>query len=147
MHPATTVKRKPPSVTRGEIILRGVLHRCPNCGHSTLFEPGHYFSVSKACSHCGMRWDKDEAAFLGSVTLNYGVTVFALLLPWLTYAWSAGVSTPWTIASACLIALFVPVALFRPSKSWWLMCYYLFLPHHLPANWPDRPSDELPPDE
>ena len=31
-------------------------------------------------------------------------------------------------------ALAVPALLYRSSRSWWLMNYYLFLPNHLPAN-------------
>jgi len=137
----------PFKVTRAQIFRRGLTHRCPNCGEKTLFEKNHYFRTERACAHCGMRWDKDEAAFLGSVTLNYSVTVFGLTLPWIVSASFAGLSTNWVIGVACAIALFVPFLLYRPSKSWWLMTYYLILPRHLPANWVETSSGDLPPDE
>lgn len=135
------------SVTRGEIVRRGLRQRCPNCGRGTLFEDGSWFTQRKACPECGMRWDKDEAAFLGSVTLNYGVTVFGLLLPWLWFSRQAELSTSTIIAVAALIGLLVPLLLYRPSKSGWFTCYYLVLPDHLPANWPERPAEDAPPDE
>src|SRR3954462_6046656 len=87
-------------VTRGQIICRGLTQRCPNCGAKTLFKKGSYFETERACASCGMRWDKDEAAFLGSVTLNYGVTVFGLALPWVVIALVAGLSTPMVVGVA-----------------------------------------------
>lgn len=134
-------------VTRLQIVARGLAHRCPNCGEGRIFAKGDYFSPARACPSCGMRWDKDEAAFLGSVTLNYGVTVFGLVIPWIVIALMKDVSAAKTAAVAILAALVVPVLLYRPSKSWWFMCYYLFLPDHLPANWRERAEGELPPDE
>ncbi|MET0262683.1 MAG: DUF983 domain-containing protein [Rariglobus sp.] len=134
-------------VTRGQIVARGVAQRCPNCGEGTFFKRGSYFEIKDACPQCGMRWDKDEAAFLGSVTLNYGFTVFALVLPWIVGSSLAGVSLAWTIAVAGVIGLTVPFLLYRPSKSGWFMCYYLVLPNHLPANWDARPAEDRPPDE
>lgn len=134
-------------VTRAQIASRGLRNRCPNCGVGTLFETGTAFLLRPACPHCGMRWDKDEGAFLGSVTLNYGVTVFGLVLPWVVYAVHADFDTTWIIALTAVIALLVPVALYRPSKGWWFACYYLVLPYHLPANWSLRPELDRPPDE
>jgi hypothetical protein len=31
-------------------------------------------------------------------------------------------------------AIVFPALFYRSSRSWWLMNYYIFLPHHLPAN-------------
>jgi len=28
----------------------------------------------------------------------------------------------------------IPALFYRSSRSWWLMNYYVFFPHHLPAN-------------
>lgn len=81
-----------------------------------------------------MRWDWDEGAFLGSATLNYGVTVFGLILPGIFVALAQDVPGRWIVAGAAAATFIIPLLLYRPSKSWWLMCYYFFLPHHLPAN-------------
>jgi uncharacterized protein (DUF983 family) len=137
----------PFKVSRAQIFKRGLSHRCPNCGEKTLFKNGRTFTIENSCAHCGMRWDKDEAAFLGSVTLNYGVTVFGLALPWIVSALVAGLPTQWVVGVASAIALIVPFLLYRSSKSWWLMIYYLVLPRHLPANWVETADDGLPPDE
>lgn len=135
------------NVSRPQILSRGWRHRCPNCGAGTLFEPGRYFAVRPVCPRCGMARNKDEAAFLGSATLNYGVTTFGAVIPSVVVAYFNGVPAAGIIAIAGAGATLLPLALYRPSKSWWFMVYYLTFPKHLPANWETRPSQELPPDE
>ena len=71
------------NVTRLQVVARGLTHRCPNCGARTLFAPGKLFQVNKSCSACGFRFerDNDEGFFLGSMSLNYGVTLVGFLTP------------------------------------------------------------------
>jgi len=112
-----------------------------------LFEEGRYFTMRPACPHCGMQWDKDEAAFLGSTALNYGVSVFGFILPAIVVGYFHGVSVSWLIGIAAAGALILPALLYRAAKSAWFMCYYGIMPTHLPANWPARAAADLPPDE
>lgn len=135
------------NVTRLQILSRGFRHRCPNCGEPTLFEPGKYFAVRPVCTQCGMERTKDEAAFLGSTTINYGVSVFGLVLPGVVIAYFQGLPVAGITVMAGVGAVVIPLLLYRPSKSWWFMAYYLSFPLHLPANWPERADGELPPDE
>ncbi|MBS0630310.1 MAG: DUF983 domain-containing protein [Verrucomicrobia bacterium] len=123
-------------VTRVQILARGLTNRCPNCGEHTLFQPGSLFKVNKECPHCGFGIERgnDEGFFLGSMSLNYGVTCVFFLLP-VALLWYFKVlgDTPAAILAA-IGALLVPVLLYRSTRSWFLMNYYLVLPHHLPAN-------------
>ena len=70
-------------VTRVQIVARGLTNRCPNCGSRTLFKSGTLFELNKQCSSCGFRFerDNDEGFFLGSLSLNYGVTLVCFLVP------------------------------------------------------------------
>ncbi|HVS52381.1 MAG TPA: DUF983 domain-containing protein [Opitutaceae bacterium] len=123
-------------VTRGQIIARGLTNRCPNCGSRTLFKPGTLFQLNKACPACGFRFerDNDEGFFLGSMSLNYGVTLVCFLLPVLLL-WYYKVIGGTTAAVLAVFGAFgFPALFYRSSRSWWLMNYYFFLPHHLPAN-------------
>ena len=62
-------------ITRVQIAARGLANRCPNCGGRTLFKAGTFFEVNKACPVCGLKIERDEGFFLGSMSLNYGVTL------------------------------------------------------------------------
>lgn len=128
-------------VTRVQVLARGLTNRCPNCGGRTLFKPGRLFEINDACPRCGLRFERDEGFFLGSVALNYGVTVVGFLVPVLILGWTGvlGFTTAAVMAIAGAVA--VPLLLYRPSRSWWFMNYYIFLPQHLPANRERAPED------
>lgn len=122
------------TVTRGQIVARGLTHRCPNCGQRTLFASPVSFRLLPRCEKCALPFERDEGSFLGAISLNYGVTVCGVLVP-LCLAYLAGWVSGRTAAIwAGLIAVFFPVLFYRSSRSWWLMNYYLVVPHHLPAN-------------
>jgi uncharacterized protein (DUF983 family) len=124
------------NVTRFQIVARGLTNRCPNCGGRTLFAQGKLFQVNKTCENCGFRFerDNDEGFFLGSMSLNYGVTLICFLVPVMLLAYFKVIGTTTAIVLAGIGALLFPAIFYRSSRSWWLMNYYLFLPHHLPAN-------------
>ena len=121
-------------VTHGQIIARGLTHRCPNCGGAHLFKAGKFFELSEVCPDCGLRFEKDEGFFLGAMSLNYGVTLVVYLVPVLLL-WYFGVcGGKLAVGLAIGGSLVVPMLLYRSSRSWQLMLYYSFLPQHLPAN-------------
>ena len=124
------------SVSRLQIVVRGLTNRCPNCGGRTLFVPGKVFTVSPTCSRCGLviERDGDEGFFIGSMSLNYGVTLVGFLTPVGILAYKDVISSTVAIVLAGVGAVLVPALLYRSSRSWWLMNYYIFLPHQLPAN-------------
>ena len=125
-----------PQVTRLQIVTRGLTNRCPNCGGRTLFRADARFRLNPACPACGFALERgnDEGFFLGSMSLNYGVTLVVYLLPLALLAYHGVIPLKVAAGLAGVGAVGVPVLLYRPSRSWWLMNYYFFLPHHLPAN-------------
>jgi len=68
------------------------------------------------------------------MSLNYGVTIVCFLVPVLLLAVNDVIDTKTGIILAIVGAVIFPALFYRSSRSWWLMNYYLFLPHHLPAN-------------
>lgn len=121
-------------VTRVQIVTRGITNHCPNCGGRTLFRPGSLFEVNKECPSCGLKIERDEGFFLGSLSLNYGVTLICFLTPVMLLAYHDVISTTTAVILAGVGAIFFPALFYRSSRSWWLMSYYFFLPQHLPAN-------------
>jgi uncharacterized protein (DUF983 family) len=123
-------------VSRAQIIVRGLTNRCPNCGAPTLFKQGTLFQLNRECSHCGFQFERenDEGFFLGSMSLNYGVTLVGFLTPVLLLWYYKVIGDTLAIVLAGIGAIGFPALFYRSSRSLWLMNYYFFLPHHLPAN-------------
>lgn len=123
-------------VTRAQIVFRGLTHRCPNCGQRTLFKEGSFFKINPACPACHFQVERsgDEGFFLGSMSLNYGVTLVCFLVPVMLLAYRKVIGVTPAIVLAGVGSIVVPALFYRSSRSWWLMNYYLFFPHHLPAN-------------
>ena len=77
-----------PKVTRVQIVARGLTNRCPNCGAKTLFKAGKLFETNKKCAACGFTIERenDEGFYLGSASLNFGMTITLYLVPTLLVA-------------------------------------------------------------
>lgn len=123
-------------VSRLQIVLRGLTNRCPNCGRRTLFTPGTFLRVNKVCPACGFQIERegDEGFYLGSMSLNFGFTLVCFLTPVLLLAYFKVITATVAMVLAGVGAFLVPVLIYRASRSWWLMNYYILFPHHLPAN-------------
>ncbi len=119
-------------VARSEILLRGLRNRCPNCGGKSLFAGA--FRLHQECPRCGLPLERGEGFFLGSMSINYGVTIAVWLVPMLILGWTGMLPAPWAIGLALAGGALFPVLFYRSSRSLWLMAFYFFLPHELPAN-------------
>lgn len=119
-------------VNRTEIVKRGLRNRCPNCGKKTLFASA--FRLHRACPNCGIPLERGDGAFLGSMSINYGVTIGLWLVPALILGWTGAIPGAWAIAMAIFGGAVFPVLFYRSSRSWWFMLFYFFLPHELPIN-------------
>ena len=102
------------------------------------FRAEHFYlcfdKINKECPQCGLKIERDEGFFLGSLSLNYGVTLICFLTPVMLLAYYEVISSTMAIVLAGIGAMVFPALFYRSSRSWWLMCYYFFLTQHLPAN-------------
>jgi hypothetical protein len=89
-----------------------------------------------------MSFERGEGFFLGSVSINFGVTVFGFLVPVLVIYLTGVISGAVACVVAGLGAIGFPVLFYRSSRSGWLMAFYFFLIHHLPANRMEVDADE-----
>jgi uncharacterized protein (DUF983 family) len=121
-------------VTRLQVVSRGLRNRCPNCGGATLFRKGMWFQLNKACPSCGLQFERDEGFFIGSMSLNYGVTLVCFVTPVIVLAYRDVIGTTTATVLAGVGAIGFPILFYRSSRSWWLMQYYALFPLHLPAN-------------
>src|SRR5437016_5260742 len=108
------------------ILMRGVLKRCPRCGQGHLFR--RWLRMPAACPRCGLRFEREEGAFLGSLVVNYaatGVVFFALLIGWMVIGGSEHVAwVPLILVSIGVIGL-VPVLFYPFAKTIWAAIDYL----------------------
>ncbi len=124
------------NVNRMQILTRGLTNRCPNCGGKTLFVPGKIFQMHETCPACGFKFEGaggHEGFFLRATSLNFGVTLTCYLFPVLLLVFTEVISVPVAEGLAFGGAL-LPVILYRSSRSWSLLNYYIFSPQELPAN-------------
>lgn len=61
-----------------------------------------------------------EGAFLGSMAINYGMIVFAILPLWLLLWWGNGWSTETLAWGALLLAVLGPIALYPLAWRLWI---------------------------
>ena len=134
-HDGGTVS-SPLKVSRVDIVIRGLTNRCPNCGSRTLFKPGTLFQINRQCTNCGFEIERsnDEGFFLGSMSLNYGMTLVCYLTPVALLWYKKVIGDTVAVVLAGAGAILFPALFYRSSRSWWLMNYYIFFPQHLPAN-------------
>ena len=130
------------TVTRGQIVSRGLRNQCPNCGAATLFPPGMSFKINERCGSCRLKFDRGEGFFLGPFVINYTLTVAGFIVPVILLNVRGVLGTTATVTAAALGATLIPVLLYRRSWGWWLMAYFYFLPQKLSAN-----SNELHEDQ
>lgn len=121
------------SVTKLQVINRGLRHRCPNCGEKTLFPP-RSLRIHRRCANCRTGFDRGDGFFLGPWVLNYTVAVFLFVLPAIVAGVLGTISWTVSLVLAGLGCTILPVLLYRSTWSWWLMLFFLFLPLSLPAN-------------
>ena len=119
------------NVTPGQIIARGLTHRCPNCGQRTLFRG--WLRANHECPNCGLALEKEEGFFLGSLAINYGITAVPLVFVFVLI-FTDRISVPVAMLGALVWCLLFPLLFFHTAKSLWLMLYYLSAWRELPAN-------------
>lgn len=106
-------------VSPARALFRGVTRRCPSCGQGKLFR--RWFSLAERCPRCGLVFEREEGAFLGSLAINYGVTgVSTITAVAIMLARSLPNPSAFTItATAILMTLFLPLFFYPFAKTTW----------------------------
>ena len=121
-------------VTRADIMMRGALCRCPNCGRRGLLAT--WFRLNKACASCGLDLAKSAGFYSGTTSIGYVAAIICVIIPvcllvvFKVLSVGAGI-TLGIFGSFGFIVLIYPVML-----CWMVMVYHLALPGDLPANTP-----------
>lgn len=125
-------------ISRGEIVSRGLMCRCPNCGQYGLLQS--WFHLRKACSVCQMDLTRSAGFYSGTTSIGYVASIIFIILPVIflvinqTLSVRAGILVS-IFGSMGFIILIYPVML-----CWMVMVYHIALPGELPINTDGNPN-------
>jgi uncharacterized protein (DUF983 family) len=94
---------------------RGLTLRCPCCGAGRLFRG--WFRMHDRCAVCGASFAREPGFYLGSIYINYGVTVIVTGALYAMLVGGAGVSPEAALAACLVVAVVLPVVFFRHARS------------------------------
>jgi uncharacterized protein (DUF983 family) len=121
------------------MMLRALTRRCPRCGQGRLFKS--WFRIHYRCPRCNLVLERGEGAFLGSLSLNYGLTgaVFIVVfVVWLVLDLPDVAFVP-LITTSVAVCVIVPVLFFPFAKTIWA-AIDLMLHSNDPDYDPNRPK-------
>jgi uncharacterized protein (DUF983 family) len=101
------------------VLIRGLTKRCPWCGRGKLFL--RWFTLPETCPRCGLRFEREEGAFLGSLAINFGITslaFIAVLVTWIALTLPDPPVVLITVASVTT-ALVLPLVIYPFAKTTW----------------------------
>src|SRR5687768_7518003 len=100
------------------LLSRALRLRCPLCGQGKLFRG--WFWMHEQCPQCGVKFEREPGFFLGSIYINYGLTVLIVAIAYPALLFNKIVpETPLLIASLTFTVLF-PLLVFPWARSLWL---------------------------
>ena len=92
---------------------------CPRCGGSRAFTG--WFRMARACSACGLVYEREAGYWIGALYFNYGVTAVLLFLVWVGLDLVAGVEFGRVLCILAGLGLLFPVWFFRYSRMLWMV--------------------------
>lgn len=96
-------------------VRRGLALRCPRCGFGRLF--CGWFRMHEACAACGAPFAPEPGFYLGSIYVNYGVTVVVTGAIYAGLVAGLGISPEAALAVCLGMAVVLPVLFFRHARS------------------------------
>lgn len=135
-----------PSRSRLQPIIRAIRLRCPACGIGPLF--CGLFTMAGRCSECGYSYRREPGFYLGSIYINYGVTVICTGLLYGFIVLGLEASHQVALAISVVAAIVLPVLFFRQARAF-LLALDNAVNAHQSSNdgssdcWEDAPGAEL----
>jgi len=120
-------------ITRGDIIARGILCYCPNCGQRGLLKS--WFRLNDACAQgCGLDLAKSAGVYSGTTSIGYVAAIIFVIIPTCFLVVFKLLTVGQGVALGILGSLGFIVLIYPVMLCWMVMAYHLALPEELPAN-------------
>ena len=120
------------TVTRSQIIARGLFCACPNCGEHGLLRS--WFKLQPACTGCGMDLAKSDGFYTGTTSIGYVASIVVVLIPVLVLVAKKILSVAVGVTIGILGSFAFVVLIYPVMLCWMVMAYHVALPQELPAN-------------
>jgi uncharacterized protein (DUF983 family) len=130
--------RRPPAPL--ETLGRIVRLRCPACGVGPLFRGP--FAMAAGCRGCGLSFEREPGFYLGSIYINYGVTVICTGLLYAALVLGLRTSHQTALAATLVMAVVLPVAFFRHARAWLFAMDHSVNRHQSATDDADEPAAE-----
>jgi hypothetical protein len=76
--------------------------------------------MHKNCPHCGVSFEREPGFFLGSIYINYGLTVLIISIAYPVMLFQYQVPERYLLTGALAFAVLFPLLLFPWARSLWL---------------------------
>jgi uncharacterized protein (DUF983 family) len=120
-------------ITRGDIIARGILCYCPNCGQRGLLKS--WFRLNDACAQgCGLNLAKSAGVYSGTTSIGYVAAIIFVIIPTCFLVVFKLLTVGQGVALGILGSLGFIVLIYPVMLCWMVMAYHVALPEELPAN-------------
>ena len=97
---------------------RALALRCPLCGQGRLFRG--WLSMHGQCPHCGVKFEREPGFFLGSIYINYGLTVLIVTIAYPVLLFNKIVPELPLLAASLAFTVGFPLLVFPWARSLWL---------------------------
>jgi uncharacterized protein (DUF983 family) len=101
--------------SRVQNLRRALGLRCPRCGRGRLFRT--FFGMHAACGSCGLTFTREPGFYLGSIYINYGVTVIVTGGLYALLVLGIGLTHELALAACLVVAVALPILFFRHARS------------------------------
>lgn len=102
----------------GTLLARALRLACPICGRGKLYRS--WFGMHKACPNCGLHYEREPGFFLGSIYINYGLTVLIVAIAYPVLLFGYGLPETPLLAGSLAFTLLFPMLVFPWARSLWL---------------------------
>ena len=101
-----------------ELLIRGLLLRCPVCGQGKLFRG--ILSMYEHCPVCGYHYEREEGYFTAAMAINIVLSEFIVAVFTIPLAANLSVPALPVLLGGVSAAILLPFIFFRHSRSLWL---------------------------
>ncbi len=113
--------------SKAAAIFRGITHACPKCGNRKTHIK--YFTIRKNCKQCGLKFEREQGYWTGSMAINMvltgGAVAIGLAIGLITTA--PDIKVVPILLTLIPLAILMPIILYPFCHTIWMAIDYGFM--------------------